>query len=524
MPCSVVSRLCLTIIREHFGPVVEKVAAALLTRGRLTLANLVQISKQSAKNVRESLFILIQHNIVMFTEQAEGLRIMVFYSIDELQIMFRDRYSLYVSKIAEEYGHQGRDLALCIIKQGKSNYPTILKDLDARDEATQNEIRYVLTRLIADRFLVAVEVSDAKSIIDKNIEREKAAIAEMGGAPLTSSELKKLRKKLFETPSYDATVSTGSKRKVLDFDEVSRKKVAMEDSKIEYSDDQFWKINVEYCNIHCRTDIIAKLATMRISSGAGHLIRVILRKLQDKMKTCRGEKTSEDISQLWISQALRDDSMLKIEGEDSDNRLASYLDVLAEDPAGFLTKIDERGGGTYVVALERLKGYLQTLAIESMIYERYGSVFCRIWRLLKIEGYLDEKQVSRLAMIPIKTARECLNELMAGGFVFIQDVPKTTDHAPSRTFYLFGVSVDQCVERMLQQSYRMLNNVKLRRKKELEDRQVLLEKIERTDVAQNLDLLSDSDKAQWGLLKKTVGLLKATELRLDELIMTLRDI
>jgi DNA-directed RNA polymerase III subunit RPC3-like protein len=57
------------------------------------------------------------------------------------------------------------------------------------------------------------------------------------------------------------------------------------------------------------------------------------------------------------------------------------------------------------------------------------SVLCR--------KYLEEKQVASEALIPPKTARALLYKMMFDGFVHSQDIPKSAEHAPNKSVYLF---------------------------------------------------------------------------------------
>lgn len=52
------------------------------------------------------------------------------------------------------------------------------------------------------------------------------------------------------------------------------------------------------------------------------------------------------------------------------------------------------------------------------------------------------------AMIPVKDTRELLYKLLKAEYVQIQEVARTSDHAPSRTFYLWRVDLLRVVEQV----------------------------------------------------------------------------
>jgi DNA-directed RNA polymerase III subunit RPC3 len=49
-------------------------------------------------------------------------------------------------------------------------------------------------------------------------------------------------------------------------------------------------------------------------------------------------------------------------------------------------------------------------------------------------------------MIPVKDTRESLYKLLKAEYVQIQEVARTSDHAPSRTFYLWRVDIAQVIQ------------------------------------------------------------------------------
>jgi|TARA_B100001142_G_C14333655_1_gene655062 DNA-directed RNA polymerase III subunit RPC3 len=49
-------------------------------------------------------------------------------------------------------------------------------------------------------------------------------------------------------------------------------------------------------------------------------------------------------------------------------------------------------------------------------------------------------------MIPVKDTRELLYKLLKAEYVQIQEVSRTSDHAPSRTFFLWRVDLARAIE------------------------------------------------------------------------------
>jgi hypothetical protein len=84
------------------------------------------------------------------------------------------------------------------------------------------------------------------------------------------------------------------------------------------------------------------------------------------------------------------------------------------------------------------------LQVDAVVRERFGGPACRIFRLLLLKRQLEQKQIAEMAMIPVKDTRELLYKLVKVEFVQLQEVARTADHSPSRTFYLWRVRAPRC--------------------------------------------------------------------------------
>lgn len=85
---------------------------------------------------------------------------------------------------------------------------------------------------------------------------------------------------------------------------------------------------------------------------------------------------------------------------------------------------------------------------QTVVRRRFGEHACRIFRLLCRNPQLEQKQISEVSMIPLKDCRDILGKLLKHEYVRMQEVARTTDHAPSRTNYLWKVHLPSVVVRM----------------------------------------------------------------------------
>ena len=85
---------------------------------------------------------------------------------------------------------------------------------------------------------------------------------------------------------------------------------------------------------------------------------------------------------------------------------------------------------------------LRRHVLEASAREKHGANGLRVVRLLLGSGKLDDKQVAHGVMLPAKDVRTVLAALAADSLVSTQEVPKTADRNPTRTFYLWCVYHD----------------------------------------------------------------------------------
>ena len=65
-------------------------------------------------------------------------------------------------------------------------------------------------------------------------------------------------------------------------------------------------------------------------------------------------------------------------------------------------------------------------------------------------------------------SRELLYRLFKAGFVSLQDVPRTADHAPSRTIYTWSVNNESAADKLAAELYKAAFNVYVRSTNEFE--------------------------------------------------------
>lgn len=81
-------------------------AQVLLTKGRLTLSGIVHFTGLPVRTVRESLVVMIQHNVCFYAEAREGNRQVSYYSIGQDEILMRLRIGRIIYWAGEWFGKE----------------------------------------------------------------------------------------------------------------------------------------------------------------------------------------------------------------------------------------------------------------------------------------------------------------------------------------------------------------------------------------------------------------------------------
>ncbi|KAJ3044080.1 DNA-directed RNA polymerase III subunit RPC3 [Rhizophlyctis rosea] len=286
-------------------------------------------------------------------------------------------------------------------------------------------------QLVQNRFLTRVTERDGLALADREMAEEAEAVNLNKGFNLTAKEKKKLQEEQAakRAREYDDSVSTGQVCiSIKDLRNVQRAHESLETTS-------------------------AKLAETRLNNAAGEVMRQLLRCTELKTRDFKEQVKTEPVTTMMVQRELPADIDLAIEGPSSGNKLLEYMETLADGSEGLLQKTGEGGGGSYCCPIRDVVSKLKQRIIENIIVERFGDTHKRIWRLLLMKEKLDEKQVTKMAMVPTKEARRCLFDLHNAGFIFIQDVPRTTDHSPAKTFFLFYVSIPLTVNHLIQSLY-----------------------------------------------------------------------
>ncbi|XP_005677802.1 PREDICTED: DNA-directed RNA polymerase III subunit RPC3 isoform X2 [Capra hircus] len=486
-------KLCSLLLQEHFGEIVEKIGVHLIRTGSQPLRVIAHDTGTSLDQVKKALCVLIQHNLVIYQVHKRGV---VEYEAQCNRVLRMLRYPRYIYTAKTLYSDTGELIVEELLLNGKMTMSAVVKKVADRLTETMEdgktmdyaEVSNTFVRLVDTHFVQRCPLVPATENSDT-------------GPPPPAPTLVINEKDMYLVPKL-SLIGKGKRRRSSDEDATGEPKAKRPkqstDNKEPIPDDGiYWQANLDRFHQHFRDQAI-------VSAVANRMDQIF-----------RSLPVGYNISKQVLDQ---------------------YLTLLADDPLEFVGKSGDSGGGMYVINLHKALGSLATATLESVVQERFGSRCARIFRLVLQKKHLEQKQVEDFAMIPAKEAKDMLYKMLSENFISLQEIPKTPDHAPSRTFYLYTVNILSAARMLLHRCYKSVANLIERRQFETKENKRLLEKSQRVEaiiasmqatgaeeaqLQEIEEMITAPERQQLETLKRNVNKLDACEIQVDETIFLL---
>ncbi|EKM82848.1 hypothetical protein AGABI1DRAFT_68847 [Agaricus bisporus var. burnettii JB137-S8] len=527
------ARLCTEIVHVHFGSLAAQVVSVLLTRGRLSLPQILRYTQLKPRIARASILALVQHNLLWHAQSDEGTEVFEF-NVDEC--LMRLRFGKFVHMAQQLFGKAGAELVQSILDHGKLRSPDILRLLGVHDSKSITVHRGVMHKLVSENYLKPSTVLSHVSPADKQIKYEGEEKAKISGFP-TAKELKQA-KQVAEARmrrEEEEAGKAGLKPKATNHAVHRARKRKLEETDEIVDNTIYFRVNFDKFNIHIRNTLIVRAARNRYNEEAASVLRAILH-LTESWQRNVAEVRSEPVSvpNLVVKLANEDNLarglVLAVKKPSNTTCIKEYLGMLScgDNPtavgkaASFISLNSSKVQVEFDVIGRRLRRHV----LESVTRERHGNEGVRILRLLMDTGKMDDKQISKVVMMAGKDVRALLTALATDSLISTQEVPKSADRNPTRTFYLWYVDQHKAFSTILGQVYKSLYNISVRQRAEREIPEVkaVLEKKERSDVRQDEGLLTRLEREIAQEWEGKLGKLVALEMRVEETLFILKDL
>ncbi|PSC73409.1 DNA-directed RNA polymerase III subunit RPC3 [Micractinium conductrix] len=560
------ARLALKLVGEALGSKCEQVVKCLIDHGVQQYGDLVRHSGLPPGQLRAALLMLVQHNYVncYLKQEPPTLRgpgpEYTLYEVALSRILQILRVPRFLTHIADEHGQDSVRLMYLLLEHGRLRWGQLLDAVMAEAAEEEGEEAAPSADVLANKFRSLVIERYVERVPPCNLPppaqqvhpnaRKKKAAPKPGSeeeADMHREQAEAAQRQLYQEVRFqllddlsggggsgaaaavDKQDKPASKRK-RGRDAAAEEPAKKKGRKKGGGDDAggaaaaaaspraagaaqgegepvLWRVNFDEFNRRFRNEVVASTIKLRYGIPAGQAVMGLL------MANARFEHASRTSETVVLSVGDARSVLMRAHGhEEVPEDMQQVLRELSEDELKFL---DPRGSGPggeqYVMHLPLVLNMARLLDMQAVIRNKFGPHGVRIWRLLLINGQLEQKQVADLAMITKEEAREKLYAMLKSGYLGLQDVPRTADHAPSRTFYTWRANMDAGIARVASDLYRAAGNLHARLTHELTKQQELV------------DLLEDGHVAGHVLERRRdeIQMLRAVNTRLEASLMDL---
>ncbi|KAG7237690.1 hypothetical protein INR49_032136 [Caranx melampygus] len=523
-------RLCGLLLREHFGELVEKVGTHLLRSGAQALRTIIHETGISLDLVKKSLCVLVQHGVCIFSSGRKGPGSPTEYLTSCDRILRILRYPRYIYTAKTLYGDTGELIVEELLQRGHMTMSSTVKTV--ADRLTQNmeeghsmdysEVSSAFSKLVETHFLQRCPPQGAAAATTDSASPATPAAPATPATPATPVSTPQPTPESFpdcyKLP-HVTLIGRGKRQLSSEEGEDQRNaKKAKLDTDTHGDEGIYWQVNFERFHLHFRDQAIISAVANKLDQTSSEIVRTMLR--MSEVTTSPTATCTKPLSANEIFRSLPSSyNILR-------PILDQYLTLLVDDPMEFVGKAD----------MHRALANLARATLESVVQERFGSRSARIFRLLLRKRHLEQKQVEDFAMIPAKEAKDMLYTLLSQNLVQLQEIPKTPDYAPSRTFYLYTVNQLSTARMLLQNCYKTVANLIERRLFESKESKRLLEKSQRIEailaslqasgaepeqLTEVEEMITPPERQQLESLRLHINKLDSAENQVDETIFLL---
>ena len=286
-----------------------------------------------------------------------------------------------------------------------------------------------------------------------------------------------------------------------------------------------WRVNFDEFNRRFRHAACVNLVRQKLGARAATVVEAMLASGR-RFETKVDESRSVPLSVQDVYSTLRESgSGMSLE------EVGAELEDLNDDPLELISLVgDTPGGVAFCVNMGRILDYRKLKEIEAGVRDRFGPLALRIFRLLFLKRQLEQKQIADMAMIPTKETREILYRLLRHEYVILQEVSRSTDHAPTRTFYLWRVDVGTVAKRYMNDLLFVGGNLVHRLQHEMKKGERVIDAAHAALASQDsasgsarVGLLMETHKEQFDQMKRMVASLETLLHRCDDAIALFAD-
>lgn len=289
-----------------------------------------------------------------------------------------------------------------------------------------------------------------------------------------------------------------------------------------------WRVNAAEFALRSRDKACVELVSDKMGKDAGAALAAML----EAVRPCSPSSLDSIHSEERSSHVTMEEIVACAKRMIADGRINSasitpskiplLVRSIADDEDELVTSLisgGTAGGGTFVINIGRIMDLARLKQLQAVIRDKFGVPGLRIFRLLLIRGQLESKQVAEFSTLAPKETREILYDMLLAGILSLQEIPRTSDRAPSRTFYTWKADHKGGCKRVASEVYSAATRVWLRLGHELSLEKEVIDLIEEGRAKGEMSInLTPVQIQKLGRLKKVGQVLETSFLDLTEMM------
>eukprot|EP01134_Creolimax_fragrantissima_P007895 CFRG7895T1 len=485
------------ILRDRYGDIVESVGCALMTRGPSSFKEIKSRTPNLLpKFVRESLVVLLQHNIVeaeSVSDVKKGSTNYV-YTININQILTRLRFPQYKAVTKSLFTGSDGIAAVKVVEHlwltGRQTIGQLANTIEDLCE-DHKEVNNVLRKMVANKLIrrarrprqIEVDVNDFRNVVENDNSQMDFEMSNGYLGRIVSGQKKRKAVELFMDESekrtklnvnglYESSTFGSSNFGTLEAGE----------------DVVLWRLNEKQYHIHLRNAAIIDLVKLKSDQQSAVCVQTMLNmcvlydSFDSPQENTNVRATSAPIGAYQVfKQQMMGSNESTGDGKVNAKDMVLLLDALRVLTGGVVDTADGASDGVsqYIINFTLALEVLQNATIESLMRDRFGTHCERVYRLMREKGKLEQKQIAELAMIDFKDARAQTHKLLTAGILQIQEVPRTAVRATSQTIFLLSHERTRAETAVVSLLMKAIKNLIVRRRCLMQKYAKLLDKIVR---------------------------------------------
>lgn len=498
-------QVALMLIRENFGEVAQAVASLLIKKRSCSFHKMSELLNLDTKLLAKVVVNMLIHELLEYELSARKMVEYKFNPFKALKLLrvtkhmriARELFASTGEAVIEELSVHGQlELSSIVLKllwrlKQEKQLGNDLKAVDAHIAA----INQSFGKMVDEGFVEKCPLLKEQLVLsDVNRMETDAVKTETPAAAAKKSKVPNLVEpsgmEMFSIP--EIKISDEIKLKLLQNDAdvlaINSRGIAenLGDGGV------FWRVKETKFSQIARDQAIIEAVSNKMDENAANLIRIVLKFVDTSVTATKAQRSnlvSKPMTSIDIQKEMRNEYQM------DSTMVEKYLSLIVQDSFRVLEKIGDFSGGAYSVDFKRASSLLCHAHIESYVRERFGSRGLRIFNVVMEKVQVEEKQIVDFSLIPSKDCKAKIYEMVNDGVLTITELSKTSDHAPSRTFYLFRVDTYEIAKKLINNSLKALFNLMLKREHLSAENKRLLEKSAKIDAMIEALVAQSADQA-----------------------------